>query len=50
LMALQAYRALAAAEPRAWFAVGWLSARREPNALACQRAVRDFARVRPFWD
>jgi triphosphatase len=50
LIALQAYRTLAAAEPRAWFAVGWLSARREPNALACQRAVHAFAAARPFWE
>lgn len=50
LMALRAYRALAPEQPQAWFAVGWLSARREPNALGCQRAVEDFSRVRPFWD
>jgi triphosphatase len=50
LIALRAYRALAPGEPRAWFAVGWLGARREPNALACQRAIEDFARTRPFWE
>ncbi|MFC5497500.1 CHAD domain-containing protein [Caenimonas terrae] len=50
LMALHAYRSLAATEPRAWFAAGWLSARREPNAQACQRAIQDFGRARPFWD
>lgn len=50
LMALHAYRALAPQDPNAWFAVGWLSARREPHALACQRAVQAFSRTRPFWD
>lgn len=50
LMALHAYRALAPEKPEAWFAVGWLSARREPHALACQRAVEDFSRVRSFWE
>lgn len=49
LMALHAYRALAPEQPKAWFAAGWLSARREPNALACQRAIEEFARTRPFW-
>ena len=49
LTAQHAYRALAPDEPRAWFAAGWLSARREPNALACQRAVSEFAQTRPFW-
>ena len=50
LMALHAYRALARDNPDAWFAAGWLSARRQPHALACQVAVEDFARTRPFWE
>lgn len=50
LMALHAYRALAPVQPQAWFAAGWLSARREPNAQACQRAIEAFATTRPFWD
>lgn len=49
LMALHAYRALARDNPGAWFAVGWLSARREPLAVACQEAVREFSRTGPFW-
>lgn len=49
LMALHAYRALAPEEPKAWFATGWLTARREPNAAACQQAIETFARARPFW-
>ena len=50
LMALHAYRALAREEPKAWFAAGWLSAQREPHALACQRAIKDFSRTEPFWE
>ena len=50
MMALRVYRGLASVEPRAWFAAGWLSARREPHAMACQRAIRNFARTRPFWE
>jgi triphosphatase len=50
LMALHAYRTLAPGDPRAWFAVGWLSARRQPNASACQQAIEDFSKTGPFWD
>ena len=50
LMALHAYRALAPAHAKAWFAVGWFSARGAPHALACQHAVVVFSRIRPFWD
>ena len=49
LMALRAYRSLAPQDPKAWFAVGWLSARREPNAMACQQAIMRFGKARPFW-
>ena len=50
LMALQAYRSLAAQDPQAWFGVGWLAARRAPNAKACFDALQVFAKVRPYWD
>lgn len=49
LVALAAYRALTPCEPTAWFAVGWLSARREHNAQVCAQALADFAKVPPFW-
>ncbi len=49
LTALAAYRALAAKDKKAWFSVGWLSARRAPNALACLHELEAFAGVRPFW-
>jgi triphosphatase len=49
LMALQAYRRLAAEDPRAWFGVGWLEARRVPNAQRCLKEVDAFAKAQPFW-
>ncbi|GAC1607355.1 MAG: CHAD domain-containing protein [Ramlibacter sp.] len=49
LVALQAYRALAGRNSEAWFAVGWLSARRDTHGPACQRAIDALARSRPFW-
>jgi triphosphatase len=50
LMALHAYRELAREQPAALFAAGWLSARRAPLALACQKAIAEFSRTRPFWN
>ena len=50
LMALQAYRELALTDPRAWFGVGWLSARRNPNAAVCQQALKEFSKIKPFWN
>ena len=49
LIALEAYRRLARKDPQAWFGVGWLSARRTPNASVCLHELEAFARVRPFW-
>ncbi len=34
------YRQLAAKHPKAWFAVGWLAARRESLLAECERALR----------
>ena len=42
LMALQTYRTLAATDQRAWFGVGWLSARRKSNAKKCQQEIDVF--------
>jgi triphosphatase len=50
IMAARAYRALASRDANAWFAAGWLGARREPNAAACQEAIKKLSRARPFWD
>lgn len=50
LMALQAYQTQAITDERAWFGVGWLSARRLPNAKLCLKEIEAFARMQPFWD
>ncbi|MGZ5846177.1 MAG: CHAD domain-containing protein, partial [Ramlibacter sp.] len=50
LMALSAYRAMAQADAKALFGVGWLTARREPLARACEKSLRRLARkADPFW-
>lgn len=53
LIALQAYRNLANTDKDAWFGVGWLSARQQPNAKACQKALNIFIKKsrknKPFW-
>jgi len=50
LAALQAWQQLAAHDPRAWFGVGWLSARRAANAQACLQACATFAdQAKPAW-
>lgn len=48
-MALARYREAAAEDPAAWFAVGWLSARREPLARECRRALKKIADAPRFW-
>ena len=49
LTALATYRALTEKDKTAWFGVGWLTARRAPNALACLHELEAFAKVPPFW-
>lgn len=49
VMALQTYRELALTDAQALFGVGWLAARRAPNADECLRELQAFAKVRPFW-
>lgn len=48
-MALDRYREATADDPGAWFAVGWLSARREPVARQCRRALKQIADASCFW-
>ena len=49
VVALAAYQAFAALEPQAWFAVGWLAARREALTPACVKALKGLGAVRsPF--
>ncbi|WP_428425309.1 CHAD domain-containing protein [Methylibium sp.] len=47
--ALATYRPLAAQEPRAWFAVGWLVARRAAALSACSTELKRLRKARPFW-
>jgi triphosphatase len=49
LMALQAWRAFAADDPHAWFGIGWLTARKQPNAKRCLKEIKVFADIKPFW-
>jgi len=49
VLALAHCRALADADPPAWFAVGWLSARRAALLPACGEALQHLARARPPW-
>ena len=49
LMALQAWHAMVTDDANAWFGVGWLSARRQPNAKCCLKEIKAFATIKPFW-
>jgi triphosphatase len=49
VVALQAMRELAAAQPEAWFAVGWLTARGPQRARSARRSLRALASLNPFW-
>ena len=49
LMALQHYSMLSTSDPRAWFGVGWLGARRAANAAACQQDLIALAKTKPYW-
>ncbi len=49
LMALHAWRALAADDSNAWFGIGWLTARKQPNAKRCFKEIKAFADIKPFW-
>jgi inorganic triphosphatase YgiF len=48
-MALQAWRAMLPDEPNAWFGIGWLMARKQPNAKRCLKEIKAFADIPPFW-
>ncbi|MEH3085259.1 MAG: CHAD domain-containing protein [Xylophilus ampelinus] len=47
--AIEGYRRAAAADPHAWFGVGWLSARQPDAARDSGRALRAAMRAAPFW-
>ncbi|KWT97338.1 MULTISPECIES: CYTH and CHAD domain-containing protein [unclassified Variovorax] len=48
-VAISAYREAASHDGRAWFAVGWLSARQPQGALECRAALDKIAQARRFW-
>ena len=48
-VALDAYRAAAERDPRAWFAVGWLAARQPAGVREGRRALRRIAEAPVFW-
>ena len=49
VVALAYCRTLAEDDPHAWFAVGWLSARRAALQAPCTKALAQLAVVRGFW-
>ena len=48
-VALETYRKAAASDPRAWFAVGWLSAGQASKVKACSAALTQLGEASPFW-
>lgn len=48
-VAMAACRSLAATEPRAWFALGWLAARREAALAEGAAALARWRQAEPFW-
>jgi triphosphatase len=46
---LATYRGAVGDDPRAWFAIGWLTARRDVLAAESVAALKDFARCKPLW-
>ena len=49
VVALALFRALAAQDGRAWFVVGWLTARRDALVAPCAQALGRLPRLRGFW-
>lgn len=50
MVARERFRAVAATDPRAWFAVGWLQARHGASARDARRALERLGDAKPFWD
>jgi inorganic triphosphatase YgiF len=49
VVAFDLYRNLARQDPRAWFAAGWLAARKESLLGPCNKVLADLAARRGFW-
>ncbi|MBW8715640.1 MAG: inorganic triphosphatase, partial [Variovorax paradoxus] len=48
-VALALYREATGRDARAWFAVGWFSARHAAGAKACRKALGRIAKAPRFW-
>ena len=48
-VALATYRDAVGDDPRAWFAIGWLTARRDVLLAESEAVLKAFAHCRPFW-
>ena len=48
-VALACYRERTAHDPRAWFAVGWLTATETVDAKVCRKALSKIANAKKFW-
>ncbi len=49
VVAIETYRAAAAHEPNAWFAVGWLTAGQAQKMRDCRKALANIGEARRFW-
>lgn len=49
IVALRAYRDAVNSDPRAWFAVGWLSALQGKSGRDCTKALKRIGKSQPFW-
>lgn len=49
LVALHTLHTLAVEDPRAWFGIGWFTARRLPNAKLCLKEIKALIKVKRFW-
>jgi hypothetical protein len=48
-MAMDAYRRARDTDPRAWFALGWLAARRDVLIAQALPDLKAFGNAKPFW-
>lgn len=48
-VAAEMFRAMTDVDGAAWFAVGWLSSRRDEAVAACHRPLRDAAKAATYW-
>jgi triphosphatase len=49
IVAVELFEEMTAADPGAWFAVGWLRSRRESTVNRCVKPLRVSAKATPYW-